>query len=112
MRLWRHVMAFSVASICLMTVADADQITEGRRAWLKLNCYGCHGNNARGGMGPNVQRADYYSVLAGINGSSVSSGMRSFSTLANATVAANIAAYLATIGTLREPKWFDWWRPH
>ena len=26
--------------------------------------------------------------------------------------AANIAAYLATIGTLREPKWFDWWRPH
>jgi cytochrome c551 len=112
MRVQRLVFAFAFVSVGFTTIAEATPITEGRRAWLKFNCYGCHGNTGRGGMGPNVQHADYFSVLAGMTGSSVSAGMRSFSGVATGTDAANIAAYLATIGTAVEPKWFDWWKPH
>lgn len=112
MRIRRLVLALALASSGMTAVARADAIVEGRRAWLKLNCYGCHGANARGGMGPNVQRADYYSVIAGIYGSGRGGGMRDFIGIATATDAANIAAYLASIGTPTEPKWFDWWKAH
>jgi hypothetical protein len=38
-------------------------------------------------------------------------GMRSFNKYASSTDAANIAAYLSSIGTSKEPKWLDWWNP-
>jgi mono/diheme cytochrome c family protein len=35
-----------------------DAVGEGRRAYLEFNCSGCHGNQAGGGMGPGIQRAE------------------------------------------------------
>lgn len=85
-------------------------VGEGRRAWLKFNCYGCHGNNAAGGMGPNIQHAEAGDVASAVlQGDAVEGGMRSFKGLASGTDAKNIAAYLATIGTKAEPTWLDWW---
>lgn len=110
MRKRRFLFVLALASGSLASLAHADQIIDGRKAWLRLNCYGCHGSRAQGGMGPSVRTADYYGVLAALSGSSVSGGMRSYSGIATNTDAANIAAYLAVIGTAREPKWFDWWR--
>jgi mono/diheme cytochrome c family protein len=102
-----------VAGVAATTVpAQAlDAVGEGRRAWLKFNCYGCHGGNGAGGMGPNVQHAEAGDVNEAMWGDAREKGMRSFAgTGATATDAANIAKYLATIGTAREPKWLDWWK--
>jgi mono/diheme cytochrome c family protein len=87
-------------------------VGEGRRAWLKFNCYGCHGNNAAGGMGPNVQGAEAGDVIAAmLQGDATEGGMRSFNQYATRTDAQNIVAYLNAIGTKAEPTWLDWWNP-
>ena len=84
---------------------------EGRRAFLKLNCYGCHGMNASGGMGPNIQHAESgdlnEAVLQGED-----AGMPSFSKYVTATDITNLKAYLASIGSAAEPKWVDWWNAY
>ena len=84
-------------------------IGDGRRAWLEFNCYGCHGNNASGGMGPNVQHSEAGDVSEAINGDAKEGGMRSFKGLLAKKDAKNIAAYLNSIGTKKEPTWLDWW---
>ena len=38
-------------------------------------------------------------------------GMRSFEGIVNETEIRNIAAYLRSIGTPKEPKFYDWWVP-
>ncbi len=89
--------------------AQLNAVGEGRRAWLKLNCYGCHGDNASGGMGPNIQHGEFGDVSQAMAGDAREGGMRSYTGIAKSNDAANIAPYLATIGTAREPKWLDWW---
>src|SRR5690349_17525183 len=39
-----------------------NRIGEGRRLFLKMNCYGCHGIGATGGMGPNIVGRDVDTV--------------------------------------------------
>lgn len=91
-----------------------DSAGEGRRAWLKYNCYGCHGMRAGGGMGPRlageggeVQEA----VLQGEGG-----GMPSYTKYnITSTDIYNLAAYLRTIQdpsqppTAGEPVFMHWW---
>lgn len=93
--------------------AQLNAVGEGRRAWLQYNCYGCHGNNGAGGMGPNVQHTERGDVSQAMSGDATEGGMRSFRNVVPAakfgTTAANIAAYLASIGTKNEPTWLDWW---
>ncbi len=84
-------------------------VGDGRRAWLEYNCYGCHGNNAAGGMGPNIQHADGGDVSEAMNGDAKEGGMRSFKGIAARKAAKNITAYLKSIGTKNEPTWLDWW---
>jgi cytochrome c oxidase cbb3-type subunit III len=40
---------------------SGDQIamTEGRKLFLRYNCYGCHGGRAGGGMGPSLRDPDW-----------------------------------------------------
>lgn len=114
MRLTSVLLSAVVAVAALAPVtgfAQLDSVGEGRRVWLKYNCYGCHGNNAAGGMGPNIQHAEKGDVTEAMNGDAREGGMRSFAGIAKPKDAANIAAYLATIGTAKEPKWLDWWNP-
>lgn len=33
---------------------DANAIAEGHKLFLSMNCAGCHGYDAKGGMGPNL----------------------------------------------------------
>ena len=83
---------------------------EGRRLYLKLNCYSCHGMSPTGGMGPNIVHAELgdvtEAVLQGEGG-----GMRSYRAYVTSTDLANLAAYLRSIGTASEPKFRDWWVP-
>jgi mono/diheme cytochrome c family protein len=83
---------------------------EGRRLFLKLNCYSCHGMGATGGMGPNIvheERDDVReAVLNGMEG-----GMPSFAAYVDEKDIRRLAAYLKSIGTDKEPFFNDWWVP-
>jgi mono/diheme cytochrome c family protein len=82
---------------------------EGRRMFLKLNCYSCHGNFAEGGIGPalaGVSRgAVEFNVMNGNAG-----GMPSFAAYVDETDIDNLTNYFATIGTKNEWVFMDWWR--
>lgn len=84
---------------------------EGRRQWLRLNCYSCHGMNAAGGMGPAVagkERGDVAeAVLEGKD-----EGMRSYRGYVTSRDIDNLTAYLNSIGTAAEPLFNDWWVPY
>lgn len=82
---------------------------EGRRAWLKYNCYGCHGMRAAGGMGPDVAHEGGEVSEAVREGED--EGMPAYGTLLNATELSNLRAYLQSIGTTAEPTFNDWWVP-
>lgn len=85
-----------------------DEAGEGRRLFLKLNCYGCHGMAAGGGMGPAIvgaERGDVAEVLRrGEDG-----GMPSYRAWVSDTDITNLTAYLRSIGTPNEPTFNDWW---
>jgi mono/diheme cytochrome c family protein len=86
-----------------------DPAGEGRRLYLKLNCYGCHSMFATGSMGPNIVHAEHgdvqEAVMQGQGG-----GMPSFRNYVDATDIDNLTAYLHSIGTAGEPKFMDWWK--
>lgn len=81
---------------------------EGRRMFLKLNCYGCHGMAGGGGMGPNIVGAESGDVNEAVT-QGEDTGMPSFSAYFTSTDTANIAAYLRSIGTKTEPTFTHWW---
>ena len=83
---------------------------EGRRDFLKWNCYGCHGMNAAGGWAPNIQGKGISYVRQAMT-SGGPAGMPSFLSYFKEADLRNIAAYLFSIGTPAEPKWVDWWVP-
>ena len=86
-----------------------DSAGEGRRLFLKLNCYGCHGMFAGGAIGPNIVGASHLAVQTNVlNGNS--GGMPSFQKYVDATDIDNLTNYLASIGTVDEPKFMDWWK--
>jgi mono/diheme cytochrome c family protein len=82
---------------------------EGRRLWLELNCYSCHGMNAAGGMGPNIQHAEAGDVREAVMQGVPEGGMPSFKKYVKSKDISNLGAYLRSIGTKGEPVWVDWW---
>jgi len=82
---------------------------EGRRQFLKLNCYSCHGNFAGGGIGPGlagVSRGEVaFNVLNGNDG-----GMPSFAGYVDDTDIDNLTNYFAGVGTGNEWVFMDWWK--
>lgn len=95
----------------LLTVTLAAALTpaeEGRRVYLRENCYGCHGGRAGGGMGPNLRReADDVSeaVREGEDG-----GMPAYPNLSRLDIQ-NLRAYFRSIRTAAEPTFTHWWEP-
>ncbi len=115
MRKFHLLIALSLAvPLIAPAQAFAASVTEGRKAWLRLGCYGCHGDNGAGGMGPNVKGKEVGDVNEAMSGDAREGGMRADVgvTEAKSTDPADIAAYLATIGKSNEPKWHTWWLPH
>jgi len=92
-----------------MPEATLPSAGEGRRTYLKLNCYGCHGNFAGGGIGPGlagVSRGEVaFNVLNGNEG-----GMPSFADYVDDTDIDNLTNYFAGIGTKNEWVFMDWWK--
>ena len=103
------------ATLCLTVISSAAAQTlspagEGRRAYLKFNCYGCHGMRAGGGMGPNIVRADRDDVSEAVR-EGKDEGMPSYRRILTTTDINNLAAYLRSIGRANQPKFNDWWVP-
>ncbi len=84
----------------------------GRRLWVKFNCYLCHGSNGGGQFGPNVQHAEAGDVQEAVTQGDPEGGMPSFGKWVNKTDITDLVAYLNSIGSKSEPKWWDWWVAH
>lgn len=93
--------------VSVQTTQSSGSAFEGRRAFLKYNCSGCHGARGGGGMAPNiVGEADEVgeAVLQGKD-----EGMPSYQGIVTTTDINNLAAYLRSIGKPGEPTFNDWW---
>lgn len=98
----------STSTPAAATAAPLSAAGEGRRAWLKYNCSGCHGDRAGGAMGPNVVGKDRGDVSEAVR-EGEDEGMPSYGNRLTATEIQNISIYLRSIGTANEPKFYDWW---
>lgn len=81
-----------------------DPVIDGRRAYLRLNCEGCHGQTGLGSMGPNIQDEDEIPL----NGDGA---MPSFTKFLCPNDARNLMAYLKVIKSSSAPRFLDWDKP-
>jgi hypothetical protein len=80
---------------------------KGRRAYLRMNCYSCHGNNAHGAsMGPSLvgEAAEMDIVYEGDG-----HGMPAFRDNLCPNDVSNLSAYIQSLGTSNEPNFTHWW---
>ena len=78
----------------------------GRKVFLRENCYSCHGQFAGGGMCPNLRGRE---VDVDVVHEGTPTGMPNFSARVTDQELDDIEAYLASLGTANEPTFFHWW---
>ena len=100
----------------LSAVAESDDDDhgneiEGRRIYMRENCYICHGGFVGGGMCPSLRdrRPDYDEVREAVR-RGTRSGMPPFPELTDVDIR-NVATYFQTLRTHREPTFTHWWEP-
>jgi mono/diheme cytochrome c family protein len=84
---------------------------EGRRIFVRENCYSCHGGFAGGGFCPSLRedppdRSDVEKVVE----EGTENGMPPFPHLTEEDIE-NLCAYFQTLRTRREPTFTHWWEP-
>jgi mono/diheme cytochrome c family protein len=84
-------------------------VGDGRRLFVELNCYLCHGSYGRGSEGPNLTGAEKGDVSEVLKQGSPERGMPSFKKYATTANISNLTAYFGSLATSKEPTWFDWW---
>jgi mono/diheme cytochrome c family protein len=92
-----------------LTATIASALTpaqEGRKVFLRENCYGCHGGRAGGGMGPNL-RSEAEDVGEAVH-QGESGGMPAYPKI-TALEITNLQAYFRSIRTPAEPVFTHWW---
>jgi mono/diheme cytochrome c family protein len=93
----------------LLTATMAMALTpaqEGRRVYLRENCYGCHGGRSGGGMGPNL-RSEAEDVGEAVR-QGLEGGMPAFPTVTSQEIQ-YLQAYFRSIRTSTEPTFTHWW---
>jgi mono/diheme cytochrome c family protein len=93
----------------LLTATMAMALTpaqEGRRVYLRENCYGCHGGRAGGGMGPNL-RSEADDVREAVH-QGEEGGMPAYPRMSSLDIQ-NLQAYFRSIRTSAEPTFTHWW---
>ena len=90
--------------------SDGNEI-EGRRLFVRENCYSCHGGFAGGLMCPNLRddkpnESDVRNVVE--NGTE--NGMPPYPHLTEQDIE-NLCAYFQSLRTRCEPTFFNWWEP-
>jgi mono/diheme cytochrome c family protein len=86
---------------------DDGNAINGRKVFLKANCYICHGGRGGGGMCPSLRedRPDEVDVIR----EGTSSGMPAFRNILTDREIADVIAYIQTLRTSREPTFTHWW---
>lgn len=103
----------SAACLGLLLTATAAQALnsagEGRRVFLKNNCYGCHGGHGGGGMGPNFRddRPTKDDIKDAVE-DGLPGGMPRFPRLTSHDID-NLNAYIQSLRTAAEPTFTHWW---
>lgn len=90
---------------------DGDRIN-GRKVYLRENCYVCHGGRAGGGMCPSLREdpPDESDVRHAVE-EGTESGMPSFAGRVSTTEINDLAAYFESLRSVREPTFTHWWEP-
>lgn len=89
---------------------NSSALEEGRELFVQMNCAGCHGGHAGGGMGPNLRSPKewlYGNLPANIYDSismGRGKGMPAWGTKLPPDVIWKIVAYIQTLGTPMEPE--------
>jgi mono/diheme cytochrome c family protein len=90
---------------------DGDRIN-GRKVFLRENCYICHGGRAGGGMCPSFREdpPDESDIDHAIE-DGTESGMPSYRGRVSEREIEDLAAYFASLRSSREPTFTHWWEP-
>lgn len=90
---------------------SAEAATAGREAFLKYNCYGCHGGLAGGAMGPSLRDDEWKfggtdeQIIASIRDGRPA-GMPAWKGVASDQEMRNILVYIRSMRSRQEPTWF------
>ena len=115
----RALLGLAVASAAFVTLVssgaalagdDEGNPVIGRAIFVRDNCSGCHGNDAGGGMGPNLRESgpnDDDVRDAVLNGRRT--GMPSYRGLLGERDIQHLIAYLDTLENDDEPVGTHWW---
>lgn len=114
MRAKAGVIGSAVSLVLLLTVTEAAALgpaEEGRRIFLRENCYICHGGRGGGAMGPNLRsdRPDDDDVEEAVR-QGKEKGMPAYPNLTRQDIE-NLTAYFRTLRTRAEPTFTHWWEP-
>jgi mono/diheme cytochrome c family protein len=84
---------------------------EGRRIFVRENCYSCHGGFAGGGFCPSLRedRPDESDVRHAVE-EGTENGMPRFPHLRERDIV-NLCSYFQSLRTRREPTFTHWWEP-
>jgi mono/diheme cytochrome c family protein len=79
----------------------------GRKVFLKANCYTCHGGRGGGGMCPSLRedKPDDEDVIR----EGTSSGMPAFRGILTDREITDVIAYIQSLRTSSEPTFTHWW---
>jgi cytochrome c551 len=101
-------LVFTMLAGSPAAISDDDgNAINGRKVFLKANCYICHGGRGGGGMCPSLRedRPDEDDVIR----EGTSSGMPAFKNILTEREIADVIAYIQTLRTSREPTFTHWW---
>ncbi len=87
---------------CATLASSGNAADDGRRAYIRLNCVSCHGQDASGGMGPNIQD-ESGDVGEAVNGEGA---MPSYAGFLCPNDVVDLQAYLNSIS--KTTKFLDW----
>jgi cytochrome c551 len=107
------VAATSKATLGSVARNDCDEGSpvEGRRIFVRENCYSCHGGFAGGAMCPSLRedRPDESDVRHAVE-EGTENGMPRFPHLRERDIV-NLCSYFQSLRTRREPTFLHWWEP-
>jgi mono/diheme cytochrome c family protein len=100
-------LVFTILSGSSTATGDNGNAINGRKVFLKANCYICHGGRGGGGMCPSLRedRPDDDDVIR----EGTSSGMPAFKNILTEREIEDVIAYIQTLRTNQEPTFTHWW---
>jgi cytochrome c551 len=110
LKILRSIAGVGIGFVLVTTAASAlGPAEEGRRVYLRENCYGCHGGRGGGGMGPAFRsdKPDQGDVSEAVR-QGEDEGMPAYPNLTTLDIQ-NLTAYLRSLRTSAEPTFTHWW---